>query len=222
MGQAERKKAEGQVEQQAKRSSRNQLVRFLILFALYAVALFALFYFWSGAVLRFQEWTAAASAWILSLLGFSVQVIGVVYSCPTLAIQIIPECTGLYEMIIFSAVVLAYPALWWKKLVGVVMGMVILLFLNLVRLLVLALIGMRDAQLMEWVHLYLWQLTLILFVVGLFFAWLSWVRGKPLKAAALPQPPDSPPPDSPPADSLPPAPPPPDSPPQRAKKGKKR
>jgi exosortase H (IPTLxxWG-CTERM-specific) len=193
MGQAERKKAEEQGEQQAKRSSRNQLARFLLLFAFIAIVLFALFYFWSGAVQRFQEWTAAASAWILGILGFSVQVAGVVYSCPNLAIQIIPECTGLYEMIIFSAVVLAYPALWWKKLVGVVVGVVILLFLNLVRLLVLALIGMRDAQLMEWVHLYLWQLTLILFVVGLFFAWLSWIRGKPRKAEPLPLAPSRPP-----------------------------
>jgi hypothetical protein len=52
---------------------------------------------------------------------------------------------------------------------------------------------MRDAQLMEWVHLYLWQLTLILFVVGLFFAWLSWIRGKPRKAEPLPLAPSRPP-----------------------------
>jgi hypothetical protein len=88
---------------------------------------------------------------------------------------------------------------------------------------------MRDAQLMEWVHLYLWQLTLILFVVGLFFAWLSWVRGKPQKAAPVAPPPGSPPPDALLSASLLPAPTalPPDSlpsasSPQQVKKGKKR
>jgi exosortase H (IPTLxxWG-CTERM-specific) len=184
MGQAERKRAEERIEQQAKRGSRNQLVRLLLLFALYAVCLFAVFYFWSGAMQRLQEWTASVSAWVLGLLGFSVQVTGVVYSGSNVAIQIIPECTGLYEMIIFSAILLAYPAPWRKKLVGVVVGVAILFVLNLVRLLVLGLIGMRNAELMEWVHLYLWQLTLILFVVGMFLAWLAWARPR---SARLPR-----------------------------------
>jgi hypothetical protein len=41
------------------------------------------------------------------------------------------------------------------------------------------------------VHLYLWQLTLIIFVVGLFFAWLSWVRGRPAKAPLATPAPDA-------------------------------
>jgi exosortase H (IPTLxxWG-CTERM-specific) len=191
MGQAERKRAEELKEQQVMHSSRLALVRFLVLFVAFAVGLFAIFYFWSGFVEGFQLWTASTSAWILSIFGFSVQISGTVYSSSNLAIQIIPECTGLYEMIILSAILLAYPAIWWKKLVGIVGGMAILLFLNLVRLLVLALIGMRDPQLMEWVHLYLWQLTLIIFVVGLFFAWLSWVRGRPTTALSVTPAPDA-------------------------------
>ena len=57
-------------------------------------------------------------------------------------------------------------------------GLVILTFLNLLRLLILGVIGFSNQEVMEWIHLYLWQLTLIAFVVGLFFAWLAWIQPK--------------------------------------------
>lgn len=176
MGQKKKKKAKIVKEQQTVQTSRKNLTRFLLLFVVLAVGFFVLFYFWKSGVEHLQEWTALVSARILSLFGFSVQVTGITYSSSNMAIEIIPECTGLYEIIIFSAILLAYPGIWWKKLVGVGSGIAILFILNLVRLLILALIGMRDPQLMEWVHLYLWQLTLILFVVSLFLIWLSWIR----------------------------------------------
>jgi archaeosortase B (VPXXXP-CTERM-specific) len=188
VGRAKRKKAEVLKEQQAARTSRKQLARFILLFVAYAVVFFALFYFWKSGVERLQEWIALVSARVLSLFGFSVQVTGITYSCSNVAIEIIPECTGLYEIIIFSAILLAYPGIWWKKLVGVGSGIAILFILNLIRLLALALIGMRDPQLMEWVHLYLWQLTLILFVVSLFLIWLSWIRRPVPKVITSPAP----------------------------------
>jgi exosortase H (IPTLxxWG-CTERM-specific) len=176
VGQDKRKKAKIVKGNQIGPTSGKNLARFLLLFVVLAVGFFALFYFWKSGVEHLQEWTALLSARLLSLFGFPVEVTGITYSSSGVAIEIIPECTGLYEIIIFSAILLAYPGIWWKKLVGVGTGIAILFILNLIRLLILALIGMRDPQLMEWVHLYLWQLTLILFVVGLFLIWLSWIR----------------------------------------------
>ena len=103
---------------------------------------------------------------------------GQMCSVGSLVIQIIPECTGVFEIIVFSAVLLAYLAPWGKKLLGIVAGLAILTFLNLLRLLILGVIGFSNQEVMEWIHLYLWQLTPIALVVGLFFAWLAWIQPK--------------------------------------------
>ncbi len=130
-----------------------------------------------------EGWTASVTAFLLSLFGYPASASGQMCSVGSLVIQIIPECTGVFEIIVFSAVLLAYPAPWRKKLLGIVAGLVILTFLNLLRLLILGMIGFSNQELMEWIHLYLWQLTLIAFVVGLFFAWLAWIQ--PKKAVPL-------------------------------------
>ncbi|MCR4428171.1 MAG: exosortase H [Caldiserica bacterium] len=163
---------------------RRKLVRFFLLFLLISVGLFALFYFWKGGTRALQRWTALVSAGILKILGFSTVVDETTYFFSGVAIEIIPECTGLYEIIVFSAIVLAFPATIYKKIAGVIGGALILILLNLIRLLILALVGMRSREWMDWVHLYLWQLTLILFVVGLFLLWLSWARKPPGKVGA--------------------------------------
>ncbi len=155
---------------------RKKLIRFFLFFFLISVGLFSIFYFWKNGTQALQRWTALVSGGILKILGFSVSIQGTTYSVRGVAIEIIPECTGLYEIIVLSAIILSYPADFLKKVVGVVGGIFSLLVLNLIRLLILALVGMRSREWMDWVHLYLWQLTLILFVVGLFLAWLSWVR----------------------------------------------
>lgn len=155
---------------------RGKLIRFFLLFFLISAGLFSLFYFWKNGTLALQRFTALVSGGILRVFGFSVSVQDTTYSVSGVAIEIIPECTGLYEIIVLSAIILSYPADFLKKVVGVIGGVFSLLVLNLIRLLILALVGMRSRELMDWVHLYLWQLTLILFVVGLFLAWLSWSR----------------------------------------------
>lgn len=171
----ERKSTKIFIEAQFKR----KFFRFFLLFFLISVGLYSLFYFWKGGTQTLQRWTALISGGILKILGFPAVVNGTTYSVSGMAIEIIPECTGLYEIIVFAAIVLAFPASLYKKIVGVIGGVLILVLLNLVRLLILALVGMRNREWMDWVHLYLWQLTLILFVIGLFLAWLSWAK-KPI------------------------------------------
>lgn len=162
----------------AQRFTRLQLLRFFLLFCFIAGILFALAYFWTGGMQALEGWTAGVTAFLLSLFGYPASASGQMCSVGSLVIQIIPECTGVFEIIVFSAVLLAYPAPWRKKLLGIVAGLVILTFLNLLRLLILGMIGFSNQELMEWIHLYLWQLTLIAFVVGLFFAWLAWIQPK--------------------------------------------
>lgn len=155
--------------------TRRKLVRFVLLFLFYALSLFCLFYFWQESIQALERWTATVSASLLGFFGFPTFVQGTNYSSGILTIEIIPECTGIFEIIIYTSIVLAYPAPWRKRLAGTGMGILAIIFLNMIRLLVLGLIGIRFTEIMEWVHLYLWQLTIILFVLALFLLWLAWI-----------------------------------------------
>ncbi len=53
------------------------------------------------------------------------------------AVSIIEECTGIYEMIIFTAAVLAFPTRWAKKGIGIALGIPMLYAFNILRILVL-------------------------------------------------------------------------------------
>jgi len=98
---------------------------------------------------------------------------GVFVSYAGFPVQIVPECVGIYEMLIFSACVLAYPAPWRAKLVGLPLGAVVIFVFNLVRIVGLLLAGRHQPHLFDFLHLYFWQSTLVVVVAAV---WLAWLR----------------------------------------------
>ncbi len=88
------------------------------------------------------------------------------------AVRIIEECTGIFEVIIFVAAVLAFPTTWVKRLIGLGMGIPLLYVFNVVRILVLILVGRYQPDVFEFMHLYFWQATLILMITSV---WLLWI-----------------------------------------------
>lgn len=88
---------------------------------------------------------------------------------------VIPECGAIEIMAIFFAAVIAFPARWWKRLVGIVIGLPVMYAVNVFRLAVLAVIGAVDHS-KEWfdfTHEYVWQTAYIIFVIVF---WLLWVE----------------------------------------------
>jgi len=88
---------------------------------------------------------------------------------------LIPTCSAVQEMVIFLSAILAFPARWWKKIIGLLIGLPALYWVNAFRLMVLACIGALDPS-RKWfnfAHEYLWQGIYIVFVVAL---WMGWVE----------------------------------------------
>ena len=91
------------------------------------------------------------------------------------AVSIIEECTGVYEMVIFSAAVLAFPTTGAKRSVGLLLGIPMLYLFNIIRILVLMFVGRYFAEIFDFMHLYFWQATLILMITSVWLAWIFWV-----------------------------------------------
>jgi archaeosortase B (VPXXXP-CTERM-specific) len=119
-----------------------------------------------------MEMTAAVEHSILKLFADDVGLSGTMVGFSTFPLRIIEECTGLYEFIIFASLVLAFPTTAAKKAIGLSLGIPLIYLFNVVRILVLILVGHYYYRAFEFMHLYFWQVTLILMVTAV---WLLWI-----------------------------------------------
>ncbi len=116
--------------------------------------------------------TAQLQYLVLSAFTDKVTIDGNLVYLDGFAVRIIEECTGVFEVIIFVAAVLAFPTTWAKRLIGLAMGIPMLYIFNVVRILVLILVGRYQPDVFEFMHLYFWQATLILMITSV---WLLWI-----------------------------------------------
>lgn len=126
-------------------------------------------------------WTntlAAISAWIVTVADPDVVATGKVLRSTSneFAVSIEAGCNGVEATIVLIAAVLAFPAPWKNRLVGLAAGIVAVQGLNVVRVISLFYLGQWNMQVFEWAHLYVWQALIMLDVL---IVWLVWVRTLP-------------------------------------------
>ena len=126
-------------------------------------------------------WTnalAAISAWIVTAIDPAVLATGKILrsTANDFAVSIEAGCNGVEATIVLVAAVLAFPAPWTSRLVGLVAGIVAVQGLNIVRVISLFYLGQWSLQAFEWAHLYVWQALIMLDVL---VVWLIWVRTLP-------------------------------------------
>ena len=88
------------------------------------------------------------------------------------SVRIIEECTGIFEMIIFVAAVVAFPTSWPRRAIGLAFGLPLLYLFNLVRIVVLLVVGRYAPSSFEFMHVYFWQATQIVMITSV---WLLWI-----------------------------------------------
>jgi exosortase H (IPTLxxWG-CTERM-specific) len=96
------------------------------------------------------------------------------------AIAIERGCNGVEALIVLIAALLAFPAPWKHRLVGLAIGFVAIQGLNIVRIISLFYLGQWSLTAFEWFHLYIWQALIILDAL---VVWLIWLRYLPRPAA---------------------------------------
>jgi len=102
------------------------------------------------------------------------------------AVSIESGCNGVEATIVLVAAILAFPAPWKHRLMGLVAGVVAVQGLNVIRVISLFYLGQWNLDVFEWAHLYVWQALIMLDVL---IVWLVWVRTLPdarAKVAAAP------------------------------------
>lgn len=133
----------------------------------------------------FTAGVARVSGATLTLLGQDVVMRGTVIESPGFAVNIRNGCNGVETMLIFLSAVLAFPAPWKARAIGLVFGIVAIQAVNLLRVVALFYTGAYFPAWFDTSHTVVWQSLVILAGVLLWILWADRVaRPKPSAAAA--------------------------------------
>jgi exosortase H (IPTLxxWG-CTERM-specific) len=137
-------------------------------------------------VLPWTDTLAAISADIVKLFDPQVLADGKVLQSQRngFAVSIEAGCNGVEATIVLVAAMLAFPAPWRRKLLGLGIGIVAVQGLNVIRVISLFYLGQWSERAFTFAHQYVWQALIMLDVL---IIWLLWVRTLP-RAASRPAP----------------------------------
>lgn len=125
---------------------------------------------------------ATISAAVLNVLGQGITQNGTVLTGSRFAVNIRNGCNGVEALIIFVAAVLAFPATWRSRVIGLALGTLAIQVINLVRVVALFLTGAYIPKLFESSHTVIWQSIVILCAVLLWIYWANRYAVRPGEA----------------------------------------
>lgn len=132
---------------------------------------------------RANAWTATLAALALRLLGQEGEAAGTLVVSSMTPVEIIWECTGITPIGIFLSAVVAFPASWKAKGLGLLLGVPTLLLINLVRVVSLVYVAHLAPEAFETAHVFVWQSLIIFLTVLLWLLWTVTLAG-PREASA--------------------------------------
>ena len=133
-----------------------------------------------GAMGSFQMGLARITGGIINLFGAHVTVSGNTIQAATgFSLAVVTACTGVFTTGVFLVGVIAYPARWKAKLIGIGLGICGIFLVNLVRLTSLFYIGVHFPRFFNQAHLLVWQSLIIVFALFLWLAWAGRVAHAP-------------------------------------------
>jgi len=155
------------------------IIKFCIIFLGLLIILTTTFPFLSDKFNPQLTWlmvvTADLTGFFLKLFGMTVNISGRVVSLNNFSMEVVGECTGLYEMLIFLAAMIAYPASYKKKLIGAGLGLPLLYIINVIRMVFIAVVANWSPQTFDFMHMYFWQVAMILIIVSVWMLWIEMV-----------------------------------------------
>ncbi len=164
------------------------MFRFLAIFLVVLLCLFVLDIYEPIAVRVIDPfngvlaWLAAHS---ISLFGGDAVAQGKQLFSPGAGVGVVIErvCNGIEAVIILVSAIVAFPAPWKNKVLGVAVGVLAIQALNLLRIISLFYLQQWNHAWFDWFHLYLWQALIVLDALVVF---LLWLRSLPANAARGP------------------------------------
>jgi exosortase/archaeosortase family protein len=155
----------------------HDILLFCLRFVLYSVLAFAvLFALQEQVVEPFTRGIAWVAYKLMRAVGTSAWMNGVTVGAGTFAVQIRNNCNAIYEMGLYTAATLAYPAAMSQRTTGILFATAALYVVNLVRVMSLIYVGYLLPGFFDAAHVYVWQALFLVVVAALWLGWVGRVR----------------------------------------------
>ena len=116
------------------------------------------------------------TSWLLGAIRIPCTVSGSLINLPAISLDVEFGCNGLEAVMIYSVAVIAFPAPWKKRFLGILYGFLILQVANVLRIAGLAYAGTHFTALFEYAHIYVAQGLMVALALGIFFGYLHYAK----------------------------------------------
>lgn len=151
--------------------------RFVLLFALFAGAGFALILAppLVSSIAHFTRSVTGISGALIKLANGHVEVAGDTMTAPGtgFSMKVVYGCNGINVIVLLWSAMLAWPAgRWTDKLKGMLLGALVIESANTLRIVTLFYLGQWNTIWFQWMHLYVWEILIMLAGVAIFAVWI--------------------------------------------------
>jgi exosortase H (IPTLxxWG-CTERM-specific) len=158
-------------------------LRFLIVFGLICFVFVGIYQFpyadrsWPLQIIGFclRSYARVAGA-VLALLDRTVSVSGVEIT-GRFPLKIVRSCDASEAMALVVAAILAFPATWRRRLVGIAAGVGAIFVVNVARICGLYFIGVARPDMFDFAHQDIWPLFVVATAAVVFMGWARWAQG---------------------------------------------
>jgi exosortase/archaeosortase family protein len=148
--------------------------RFAAYFAAFDLAI--LIAYATGVLNAMLLTTASISTRFVTLIGITATRSGTRILLPSRVLSVDLACTAVFIVALYAALVLAYPVSARNRLLGIAVGVPIILFTNIVRIVAAAEVSETAPSAFQFFHDYMFQVGMVLVTVAIWVAWLSFTR----------------------------------------------
>jgi exosortase/archaeosortase family protein len=125
----------------------------------------------------FTAAVARVTVWLFLAAGQDASVMGKTVTVNSTTLSIATGCNGVEAMALYFAAVLALPALWTRRLIGIGIGVVGIFLINQIRVVGLFLVAMYRPEFLPQAHHYAGQTFVIVMGMALWFFWAEQYAG---------------------------------------------
>jgi exosortase/archaeosortase family protein len=92
------------------------------------------------------------------------------------SLTVAKNCDAMDVSLLFSAAVVAFPARWSRRFVGIGVGVAALTVVNVLRIASLYFVDLRWPSAFETIHAEVWPLAIVVLAATAFLAWTRWAQ----------------------------------------------
>lgn len=151
----------------------NLLFKFFALICIF-YALWLTPFFQENIVANVAIFYAKISTFILNIFQVPVKAIGDSLTGANFSIRIRNGCDAIEATAILFCAMLIYPTNWKNKSVGLLVGLLLLVILNIIRILSLYFVNIYIPSIFEIMHVSIWQVLFIVFPILITLWWIKW------------------------------------------------